>query len=145
MHSGGAGIVHIWLNFQLPQRPWIWDRNCRYPISAIQVSMYMYVSFHAPVLRPKRYHVLHLYCQFSLPHQPRGSTTTCRILEGCQWPTLTNNLPHQPLSLYSKGKTGKGIRLIVFVSTEMFTRPSFSSRPVHTDSISISRGIFQSS
>ena len=31
------------------------------------------------------------------------------------------------------------------VSTEMFTRPSSPSRPVHTETISIPRGIFQSS
>ena len=39
----------------------------------------------------------------------------------------------------------KGIGVYRLVSTEMFTRLSFPSRPVHTETISIPRGIFHSS
>ena len=40
---------------------------------------------------------------------------------------------------------GKRYSVYSLASTEMFTRPSVPRRPVHTETISIPRGIFQSS
>ena len=53
-----------------------------------------------------------------------------------------NTSENRFLSPMSKGK---GIRFIVLYPLEVLTRPCSPSRPVHTETISIPRGIFQSS
>ena len=64
-------------------------------------------------------------------------------------PAYTNILPSRPIwsvpSFFFHHK-GKGIWFIVlYRSTLMFTQPSFPNRSVHTETISVPRGTFQSS